>query len=224
MNTAEIESIAREKFAAAEIDGRYSELINFAFLLLDNKIESENIFILAGLNSKNYDDEIKKYFWLVIEEQNITINCENIDYYYLCYVNRKVQSGEMKPQQALSKLYSINDEWNEFDESVSLLEEGIYYSLYDLNLKDLDSYICEKLFLDVELYKKPLPKDFKDSAFCRKCGKLVIPKREAIQLFFKNRIYYKCPLCKSCSQNYLDLFVWCCDNKGKKLYLEKFEK
>ena len=51
--------IAKENYSSAILQNNWKECINFALFLLDNEIESENIYILAGLDENNYDD-IKK--------------------------------------------------------------------------------------------------------------------------------------------------------------------
>ena len=66
----EIEKIAKENYSAAKLQNRWYECVSFALYLLDEKIESENIYILAGLDSDDYDN-INKYFFAVISEFKI---------------------------------------------------------------------------------------------------------------------------------------------------------
>ena len=56
MKLTEIEKIAKENYSSAILQNNWKECINFALFLLDNEIESENIYILAGLDENNYDD------------------------------------------------------------------------------------------------------------------------------------------------------------------------
>ena len=55
MELREIEKIAKENYSAAKLQNKWYECVNFALYLLDEKIESENIYILAGLDSDDYD-------------------------------------------------------------------------------------------------------------------------------------------------------------------------
>ena len=63
MELREIEKIAKENYSAAKLQNKWYECVSFALYLLDEKIESENIYILAGLDSNDYDN-INKYFLL----------------------------------------------------------------------------------------------------------------------------------------------------------------
>lgn len=217
----EIEQIAKENYSAAKLQNKWYECVNFALYLLDEKIESENIYILAGLDSDDYDN-INKYFFAVINELKIVKMDEDINYNFLCYLGRKVHNDEIEAIYALTILekmyYQTNDkrfwEWVEFGDAVDLLEDGITYYKYDINKDNLCDYIKEKILLDIDLYKEQLPDNFFKMAFCEKCNKLVIP--EIKKTLFIKKFFYKCNNCKATSK-----FLWCLDNKGKKLYLER---
>lgn len=216
-----IEKIAKEIYSAAKLQNKWYECIDFALDLLDKKIESENIYILAGLDSNNYDD-INKYFLLVISEFGIKNIDKDINYNFLCYLSRKINNNEIEVMDALTIIeriyYQTNDErfweWVIFGEAVSLLEDGIYDYVYDINKDNLYDYIKEKFILDIELFKKDLPDNFYKMGFCEKCNQFVIP--EIKKNFFKKTIAYKCSNCSKINNK----FLWCYDNKIKKLYLE----
>ena len=217
----EIEKIAKENYSAAKLQNKWYECINFALYLLDEKIESENIYILAGLDSDDYDN-INKYFFAVINELKIVKMDEDINYNFLCYLGRKVHNDEIEAIYALTILekmyYQTSDkrfwEWVEFGDAIDLLEDGITYYKYDINKDNLCDYIKEKILLDIDLYKEQLPDNFFKMAFCEKCNKLVIP--EIKKTLFRKKFFYKCNNCKATSK-----FLWCLDNKGKNLYLER---
>ncbi|WP_253686730.1 MULTISPECIES: hypothetical protein [unclassified Treponema] len=97
----EIENIAKENYSAAKLQNKWYECVNFAFYLLDKKIESKNIYILAGLNSDDYDN-INKYFLAVIDELKIVKINENINYNFLCYLSRKIHNDEIEAIYALT--------------------------------------------------------------------------------------------------------------------------
>ena len=218
----EIEQIAKENYSAAKLQNKWYECINFALYLLDNKVESENIYVLAGLDSNEYDD-INNFFLTVIHELRIQNIDKDINYNFLCYLGRKVINNEIEAMYTLIILekiyYQTNDErfweWVGFGDAVDLLEDGINCTNYNINKDNLDDYIKEKILLDVKLYKEKLPDNFFEMGFCEKCCKFVIP--EIKQTLFKRNITYKCSNCKKSNKK----FLWCLDNKGKRLYLER---
>ena len=223
MELTEIEKIAKENYSSAKLQNKWNECINFALFLLDNGIESENIYILAGLDENDYDT-INKYFLSVITELGIKKIDQDINYNFLCYLGRKTQSHEIESIYALKILeqmyYKTNDErfleWVAFGDAVDLLEDGInyYYYGYEINKNNLSEYIKEKILLDIELYKDEIPENFYQMGFCENCNKLVIPKTG--RTIFTKKLFYKCNNCKTKSSK----FLWCCDNKGKRRYLE----
>ncbi len=223
MKFTEIVKIAKENYSAGILQNNWKECINFALFLLDNEIESENIYILAGLDENNYDD-IKKYFFFVITELEIKKIDEDINYNFLCYLGRKTQNNEIESIYALKileQMYHKTDderfiEWIAFGDAVDLLENGIndYFYGYEINKNNLPDYIKEKILLDMELYKNEIPENFYNMGFCEKCNKLIIPTIG--KTFFTKKIFYKCSNCKTKNSN----FLWCCDNKGKRHYLE----
>ena len=73
-------------------------------------------------------------------------------------------------------------------------------------------------FSELTAYRLPLKISWKKRAFCEKCNKLVIP--EIKKTLFKKKFFYKCNNCKATNGR----FLWCLDNKGKKLYLERRNK
>ena len=90
----EIEKIAKENYSAAKLQNKWYECVNFALYLLDERIESENIYILAGLDSNDYDN-INKYFFAAITELKIVKIDEDINYNFLCYLGRKIHNDEI---------------------------------------------------------------------------------------------------------------------------------
>ena len=222
MELPEIEKIAKENYSSAKLQNKWNECINFALFLLDNGIESENIYILAGLDENDYDT-INKYFLSVITELGIKKIDQDINYNFLCYLGRKTQSHEIESIYALKILeqmyYKTNDErfleWVAFGDAVDLLEDGIndFYE-YEINKNNLSEYIKEKILLDIELYKGEIPEHFFQMGFCEKCNKLIIP--EIGKTIFTKKIFYKCNNCKTKNSKIL----WCRDNKGKRHYLE----
>ena len=224
-----IKKYAEKCYAADVIQDDVSELINFALILLDNKIESEDIFILAGL-SENEKYESRHYFEKVINALDINIDKNKIDYFFICYLNDKVQSGKIKPRNAVSILYELYNksdrkifwEWFVFEYQIEMLEEGLVLLNSTMTLSNINEYIRECFKLATILGTLELPEKFEESAYCKKCGTRIIPRSVEKRFFFKRELQYVCPNCSGKD------FIWCSDNEGKKLYLKeigyKFEE
>ena len=76
MELTEIEKIAKENYSSAILQNNWNECISFTLFLLDNEIQSENIYILAGLDENDYDD-INKYFLSVITDMHLKKDTKN---------------------------------------------------------------------------------------------------------------------------------------------------
>ena len=69
MTKEEIWTKAQKCAAADKIDDDTREYVNFAFWLLENEIESDDIFILAGLSESDisFRYDARRYFALVCD-------------------------------------------------------------------------------------------------------------------------------------------------------------
>ena len=97
----EIKDRAIEAIAADKLFSDKTKYVDFAFYLLDNNIESENIYILAGLENDSFEDKIH-YFKTIMEELQIKI-CENekIDLLYAKNIARQVLKDKIDPVTAV---------------------------------------------------------------------------------------------------------------------------
>ena len=196
-----------------------SEYIDFAFYLLENKIESENIFILAGLSADEKDDA-RKYFEIVVSELNIQTDADNADFIYVCYLNEKIYEGKRDAQTALSKLsrlyISENKElFSDFYDLLILIEDYFYLGNIE-PIKNMNEYIKRFFEFFIKFYYMELPKDFYKQAYCKFCGKRVIPAKKSF--FGKTKYIQFCPNCRK--KNVKD-WAYCKYNSGKELYLKE---
>ena len=67
--------------AADLIAGDVSGYIDFTYYLLDNKIESDNVFILAGLSESEKEDA-RRYFGCLLLELDIKTDLDNIEHLF----------------------------------------------------------------------------------------------------------------------------------------------
>lgn len=227
MTKEEIWTKAQKCAAADKIDDDCSEYVNFAFWLLENEIESDDIFILAGLSESDisFRYDARHYFALVCDALKIEIDGSKTDYFYACYLLDCVKSGKVSAFDAvfdLANLYFQEDkqifkDWLDFsyqledalDDECVLVDPSL-----SLTKENAQSYIVRrfelwKIFFDLEL-----PKDFKKQAYCKKCGLRVFPKTVE-RGFFRKSLHTICPKCKA------EDFAWCCDNSGMEIYLKE---
>lgn len=223
MNHDELTYRANKCYAADVVREKVSEYIDFAFYLLENKIESENIFILAGLSESEKDDA-RHYFERVLDELKIKIEKSKTDYFYICYLFDGVKAGKLSAFDAvydLEKLYcqtqkKIFQEWLDLSYEIDFLYDDtvLIDQRYTLTRENAEAYILRAFELFKIFYDLDLPEDFYEQAYCQKCGRRVIPKN-VVKGLFKKKYLTICPKCKG------DSFTWCFDNAGKELYLRE---
>lgn len=212
---------------AADLIGEdVSGYIDFALYLLDNKVESENIFILAGLSESEKGDA-RKYFDCVLLELDIKIDMDKIEYFYVCYLNEKILEGKRDAHSALAELeqlYIFNGKEICYDfyliyNLLDYVDMDERYNMEHVTSKNMDEYIKKTFELFIDMYGIKLPEDFYEQAYCRLCGKRSVPCATSKKtLFGKNKFNCICPNCKRSN-----LYKWshCSANSGKELYLKE---
>ena len=77
-----------------------SDIINWALLLMQNGYNSENLYILAGLETKDVWD-IDNYFKKIVEELNIDSNIEEqalLDFYLIYHIKASIKNPSILDQ------------------------------------------------------------------------------------------------------------------------------
>ncbi len=100
-----------------------SDLINWALLLIEDGYCSDNLYILAGLNSQEIWD-IDAYFRKVLDDFNIDSNIQKkelMDFYLIHYIKKAIDNPKI------------------LDNTIRLLSEVIYDTSYSPN-KHLDFF------------------------------------------------------------------------------------
>ena len=198
--------------------------IDFALQLLDKKIETENIYILAGLNKNEYW-EIKSYFEKILAEFNIAINIfdEQLAHKYVLSVANEVISGEKSAKEAVYELSSYcwkifqhdNAVYNRYFnlcESIDLMEDNLII-IPGIENNDIEKYFQRHFQLVIEAKNIDIPQDIYEQAYCKKCKKRIKPQlsKELLGQYY----YNQCPECKH------NEFYWIENNDGMELYLKE---
>jgi RNase P subunit RPR2 len=229
MNVNEqIKNKAIEAIAADKFTNDTTKYIDFAFYLIDQNIESKNIYILAGLEKDSYYDKIL-YFNKVLDELKIIINWDSNFYLiYAQHIAKQVIANQIDPligNNYMVKLFMETDhnslyvEFLEISDGIDLFDDG-YELIQGMRKENVKEYIkhCFELFLIFQNLK--LSKNFYEQAYCKKCNERIIPrkvnKREGI--FGKKYVELICP---NCGYNQ---FYWTRYNQGKDLYLKEIGK
>lgn len=143
----------REKALAAIADDKYGlndlSYVSFALYLLDRNIESENIYILAGLD-KAQPSIKRRYFQKVLEELHIDLGQdENFNQAYIKSIAGNVIAGKIDPLAGLEMLKKLFSQGNcdpyimyfmELSDAIELLDDG-YTLIKGMNKKNMHLYV-----------------------------------------------------------------------------------
>lgn len=228
MKLAEIQYKALEAISYDKFEDNKNLYIDFAFYLLDNGIESDNIFILAGLQN-DPDYEIEYYFNTVIDELDISIEeDEKLHLIYAKSIARKIISKEIGVYEGIKKFedlcYKSNfhpyyQEYLDLVDACDLLNENICL-IEGLNQHNTEIYITRSFELFLEIHKTILPDDIYNSYYCESCLMEIQPLKKKRFSLFAHKRYMQliCPLCNS-----KKIYSFC-TNEGKEIYLQQLNK
>jgi len=204
------------------------DYVDWAVYALENGFDSENIRILAGLDSADTEDRIK-YFNKSIEDLNLIFPTDKtvILSDFTKSLANNVIDGKVKPQEGLRIMLDIvvaSDYDSRFVQFMDLDEDFDYvkYSgkaLFnsDVTMDNHDEMVINefKLFLDTELLNIKI----RELAYCRYCNKTIKPiiKRKFSILKSKRYNYFCCPDCLSKDLKFGD------NQEGKRLILENIK-
>ncbi len=204
--------------------------VDWAVDMIQNGHETENILILAGLDSSD-TEEREKYFRESLNDLKIDYpdNEKELRSFYSTSLANKVVTGKVSPQIGLKKMTELvyaTDYSNEFL-AFADLDEDIDYVKYSgqplfnsgLTKKNIDEFIINefRLFLETREFKD---EDLRNKAKCKKCGAIEVPVIKAKWSWkeFKKQNYYCCPNCFSRQLIYGN------SQRGKRLMLDELKK
>jgi len=204
--------------------------VELAVELINENIETENLIILAGLDSSD-SEEREKYFKKSLNDLNIEfpeINDDLISLYAM-QLAENVISSKLKPKDGLTKMSNLvfaSDFASRFHPFIDLDEDIDYLissnsTIFNNGLKqeNIDDYIVNEfeLFLAIE---KIEDKEIRTKAKCKNCGVVMNPeyksKRSLFNPFGKKGFY--CSKCKSSDLIYFNT------RNGRKELLEEIKK
>lgn len=190
--------------------------VNWAVSILENGTESENLYILAGLD--NEDKEIReKYFTKVIEELNIDVNLDDFSLLenYAKFVAKNVINGKFSQSIGLIEMNKIvikSDydskyiDFFELDEDLDYLKysESTIFN-YELSRENKEEFILEefKLFLEIEDLK--IENKIREYSICKKCNHIGKPKLKT-QYQLKKPFKYSVWKCEKCNSKEVEHF------------------
>lgn len=146
MEIIQIQEKALEAISYNKFEDNKNFYIDFAFYLLDSSIESDNIYILAGLQNEP-DYEIEYYFNSVINELDISIeDDEKLHLIYAKSIARKI----------ISKKIDIYDGVKKFETLCYKSNFHYYYQEY-IDLSDACDLLNDNISLIEGLNKQTTP-------------------------------------------------------------------
>lgn len=192
--------------------------------------ETENILILAGLDSSD-TEEREKYFRESLNDLKIEYpdNKSRLISLYSTNLADKVLTGKISPQIGLTKMIELvyaTDYSSEFLAFVDL-DEDIDYVKYSsqplfnsgLTKNNIDEFIINefKLFLETIEFKDEV---LRNKAKCKKCGAIENPvvKSKWSWKELRNQNNYCCPKCFS------QQLIYGNSQKGKRLIIDELKK
>ena len=204
--------------------------VEWAENLMQLGYESENLFILAGLDNE-YSDIRENYFWKTIKDLKIKVNKseEELIENFAISIAEKVINKQINIDFAFNIMIRIvyktnyNSRYLDFfiiDEDL----DNFYYNKISespdgLNFDNKDDYIKNEFSIFLQMEKLNIPIDERKLCYCEKCKKLMEPK-------LKTKYQIKSPFKYN---------VWCCyycnsenikfngNQEVKKMIIENFK-
>jgi len=207
------------------------KLVDWAVKVLEIGYESDNLYILAGLDFEMTEDR-EEYFWKCVKDLKIEVKkseYELIEKYALTIASRAIQK-EISVDYAFSQMLKIVSA-SEYDNKYivfSEIDEDLNYLTYNdsvifnsgLTLENSKDFIMEEMKIFVQMENLKIPLADRSKCYCETCKKLNTPitkskyhlKRPFISLV------WSCGLCGSEKIKYNN------SHDVKKMIIEKFKK
>lgn len=207
------------------------KLVNWAVKVLELGYESENLFILAGLD---YDttEEREEYFWKSIDDLKLDVEKtedELIKKYALTIANKAIRK-EISIDYAFRQMLKIVSASQYDSRYISFYEidEDLDYLSYNnsvlfnsgLTLENSKDFILEELKIFVQMEELKLPKDERSKCYCETCKKLNLPITKNKYQLAKPYKYmiWTCGLCGSVKLKFNN------NHEVKKMIIKEFKK
>lgn len=207
------------------------KLVDWAVKVLSIGSESENLFILAGLDYGT-TEERENYFWKSVKDLKIEIEKsedELIEKYALTIANKAIRK-EISVDYAFSQMLKIVSA-SEYDNRYIAfyeIDEDLDYLTYansvlfnsGLTRENSKKFILEELKIFVQMENLKIPKGERSKSYCETCKKLNTPitkTKYQLRKPFKYMVW-SCELCGSEKLKFNNNHV------VKKMIIEEFKK
>jgi RNase P subunit RPR2 len=207
------------------------KLVDWAVNALELGFESENIFILAGLDFDTTEDR-EEYFSKSIDDLKLEIEKDEdklIEKYALTIANKAIKkqiSVDFAFSQMLKIVLASKYDYRyiafyEIDEDLdSLKYSDAQYFNSGLTLENSQKFILEEMNLFVQMENLKIPKEERNKCYCEKCKNLNIPvlkNNYQLKKPFKYLVW-SCGLCGS------EKLKFNYNHEVKKMIIEHYKK
>ncbi len=228
MNLEEITLEILAQRALTHFDSK--KLVDWAVKVLELGYESDNIFILAGLDFEETKDR-EKYFWKSIEDLKLDFpknENELIESYAFIIANKAVRNevtiefafDEMLKVVLASDYDSRYMPFFEIEEDLDYLRfDNLTIFNSDISLENKDKFIREEFEIFVEMEKLKIPKDQRNKCYCQNCQRLIKPVIKT-KFQFKRPFKYGAWSCESCKSENI---IFSSDHKVKRKVIDEYK-
>ncbi|WP_293914531.1 MULTISPECIES: hypothetical protein [unclassified Sphingobacterium] len=206
-------------------------LVNWAVCVLELGYESENLFILAGLDFEN-TEEREKYFLKSIADLKLDVvqpDDELIEKYAMTIAKRAI-TGKISIEYAFDQMVKI-EMATEYDikyRAFYEIDEDLDYLKYDnstlfnagLTIENSKEFILKEFEFFVKMESLKIPQEEQNKVYCEKCKKLTIPATK-IKYQLRRPFKYKVWACGFCGYQNIKFSN---DHKVKRLLIEEYER
>ena len=182
-----LEELTLEVLAERALSQSDSKLfVDWAVQVLKLGYESENLFVLAGLDFDS-TEEREEYFWKCVDDLNLNIEKtedELLEHYALIIANKAIRK-EISMEYAFREMLKVTRESGFNYKYIAFYEidEDLDYLTYDnavifnpgLTLENLDDFVLEELKIFVQMEALKISKEDLDKCFCETCKNLNTP-------------------------------------------------
>lgn len=206
------------------------KLVDWAVQVLELGYESNNLFVLAGLD---YDTTIERedYFWKSVKDLNLEVKNNKdklIESYALTIANKAIRK-EIGIDYAFGQMLKIVSA-SEYDNKYMAfyeIEEDLDYLSYqnstlfnaDLTLANANDYILEELKIFAEMESLKIPDEERNKCYCENCKNFNTPltiSKFQLKRPFKYMVW-GCGICRSEKLKYRN------NHKVKRMIIDKFK-
>ena len=206
------------------------KLVDWAVQILELGYESNNLFVLAGLD---YDTTIEReeYFWKSVKDLNLDVenNKDKLIESYAFTIANKAIRKEIGIDYAFGQMLKIVSA-SEYDNKYMAfyeIEEDLDYLSYqnstlfnaDLTLANANDYILEELKIFAEMESLKIPDEERNKCYCENCKNFNTPltiSKFQLKRPFKYMVW-GCGICRSEKLKYRN------NHKVKRMIIDKFK-